>query len=51
MESVERRDQLWPSSDESGVEFKQWTEDHQELWDKLLSFLESSNFTDYVQIY
>jgi hypothetical protein len=49
-ESVERRDELVPSTGVGGGAWAQWQEDHRELQDKFNTFFEITSFTDYVEI-
>ena len=50
LESAERRDQLYPVTDQASAEMQQWIAANQALWDKLFSLSESISFTDYVEL-
>ena len=49
-ESVDRLLQLWPKWGEAGEEFTQWIAAHQEIWDKLGTFVEYTDHTAYVEL-
>ena len=52
-ESLEKRDQAWPSRGETGQVVEQWIAAHQALWDKFLTFVDVRSLEDgavYVEV-